>query len=236
MKERDRRIAIFGSFGIVDRATVEEVKKINNKQEFLLSEYTTGITINTTFNGNHPTQQQSNIVVPMLKTEDNNMEVVFNENLIFVRENIARIEDYDSFRDIAINILVSIIDVAKIKPTRLACSGAFTDMIEARADEIFGKIFANGTLATIPSNEWELSVNDKKRNNELNCDINGVLSIVRGREVIGTEKNIPAGPIVVVYDYNTAPETMPSERDFSAEDIRSFVSAASEFRKKILEL
>ena len=234
MIEKERRIIIFGDFTKIDHDSLEDIDDIRTKNEFELESITnTNLTVDVAPSNSNVKQEQTTF--PIFKNKNSSTTVFFEKNSIVYQELNSSIESYDDFLERATTFVVAVVERFNLQVTRVACNGSFADADEAYAKKLYTKVFdSNLKLGSATSDEWRAFINKKEDDDEVGCLINKNIDIMRGVDIIGPD-NIPVGPAVLIYDFNTYHDDM-KPLAFDVDRIKKFLSKAKSYRAEVINL
>ena len=224
MNENNRQIIIFGNFNNLNAAEVftklANIRKRHNYQQ-AVAQNPNGITITT----NGPSYFAT------FYSPDGKESAAFSTTQIVFQEDNCDINTYTNFIKRGFDFIEEAIKLLQLNVSRIACNGALCDSNAEHARNIYEKAFNHdGVFYKPKSDEWDFSVNDKTKENNIDCEINQIIRVIRGDDGILGPNGIINAPLIIVYDYNTSQN---NTRPLTEKEIKAFPNLAISFRDKV---
>lgn len=232
MTEQLSQFVLFGNFRSVNFDSLSKLTALKNKY---------GFSTNATNDIIMPSQNSDNqgqIVVPqsfaqnmrpVFQTEDNSTSVFFGSSRIHIERRNYDSSSYNIFNNMAIDIVNSLMENLELKFIRIALNGQILLSDKKFMDELYQRLFIKSDLYNENSDEWQLRIVSKGKDETLKCGINKIISYNRTSYIgMSTEKR---DLLQIGYDFNTF---FGVDKVFSIDEINFFNKQATEYRKLVI--
>lgn len=227
MNEIKRQIVVFGDFSSITFNAQVELGNILNKFGLKMSvtqDILAGVPVQTVNN------MIPNIEMrPVFMTEDKNFSLFIGTKRIHIEQIGEGAMSFDDFLARGKEIVSTILDVYKVNFNRLALNGRLSSYDKIFVDSLYGRIFNPSVLYGDSSEEFSFRINNVDCNQELNSNINKIISLNRTKEIL-PDNNLTS-VVIIDYDFNTVYDL---SKTFTYENLEFFLNEACEFREVIL--
>ncbi len=231
MKEAKRQFVVFGNFNTISLNNINLLDDIKNQFGLQINALPDIISPNQM--GIQPVFFQSVPSVsirPVLQSEDKKTSIFFGSSRLHVEQLEQDVETYDEFFSIALNALNAIYNTYQIKINRIAINGQLLCFDKQDMEKAYSKYFKKSDLYGESSNEWQFRINTNKKDEELDCEINQIISFSRNK--LFDKVGVLTDALQSAYDYNTK---YGLNKLFTIKDIEIFNKKAYEFRKSFIK-
>ena len=216
--EQSRQFVIFGNFATINFENIVDLHELKEKYSFQ---------IDAQPEAQNPSTGQM-IIRPVFKSSDNKTIVFFGTSRIHVQQKDETVESYDAFNALSLELLTSIWSTFNLTVNRIAINGNVLIKDSKKMSEIFSIIFKENVFFKTQSDEWQFRINDKEYVDNLNCEVNKIISF---NTVAASNPAKQNSMLVLSYDYNTR---INNNNNFEIEQLNVFNNFAKKFRLKIV--
>lgn len=224
MKEQVRQFVIFGNFNSINFENVNVLENVKKQFDFQIN----GEPDIPTMKSFEPIIQQNIVIRPVLKSSSSNFSVFFGTERIHVQELDCSVDTYDEFLTNSLEIIKNICEKYGLIINRIALNGTILIDEKEKQNAIFSKVLCSNDMFDNNPDECQFRVNKKVFDTILECNINKIFSINKGKII---SPNGPQDIYAISYDYNTE---IGTQNNFDLDKINSFSKEGLNYRDKVV--
>lgn len=226
-----RQFIAFGNFAEISIANIsplnEVVKTYNLSVMALPDVIEPSITANGIQQFTIPAQPVG--LRPAFQSEDKQTTIFLGTSKVYIEQVDKSVDSFPDFIKMSVNLITDIINRYSVTINRVAINGQLSGYAQEARDKLYVKFFNKTALYGDVSDEWQFRINTKVNVEELNCEINKIVSFNRGEFIINNR--IVPDMLFSVYDFNTK---RGIDKLFNLEDINKFIELGNVFRETIV--
>lgn len=224
--EQTRQFVIFGNFSKINFENLNKISDFKQKYSFQIDAQPDMPNVSV----KQPIVQENLPIRPVFKSLDGKTIIFFGSSRIHVQQINSKIDSYQDFNKLALEMIKAITLQFELSINRLAINGTLIVKNEEKINELYKMFFKENGIFSSDSDEWQFRVNDKEFIEEINSGINKIIFLNRTKI---NESNSTSDVLLVSYDYNTQ---INSNNKFQMSQIEKFNIFAQDYREKIINL